>query len=718
MNMLRRILDKASKISDEVLFTSKQFERYLLLLVMGMSSRFRNPPKIRLYLGSPEETAATNNREIRANINSDIICKTDGRESTREEKVRGLRGTIAHEVGHIIYTPFKLSSMVKHIFMDERTLYPLNEYADVVENADDLLSYLENAAPKKAMAVYEMYQSEIDNVLEDEYVDDQITGGRYPLGKDRLFVLDKFAKTFPTFEKILESESNASCKELGELNTAFTLLFGYAKLHIVAKHEKKNENHPALQRLYEIAPEIDEIMGDDDPLQRTARIQKILCFYWPEIKAYMDTLPEDVESPEQPSNGDQDANAPTGDGGTGNSSQENSAKKPSNDQKQAIRKMLSEKPGDKNKDESSSNGEKQSGESSAVEQNKDNSKSEQQDGYGNEESQSKSGSASMDSSGKSRRNQNDTKGCQNDTPADSPDNNSTLSNAIESMLKNIAEEEVEKEDAEASAQEFQTFRSNTGFGLDTHFNQEPSEGGYGMIKDEVEAASKAIVRYFRQKIQAKNGYKMNGFYSGTKISMSAISSNNMALFEKKKLPGDVPKMAVAYLGDESGSMRGRKQRANMLAAEAIYTFCDALNIPIGVYGHSYSGRIELNIYSDFRKSNKDKYRITEIEGSGCNLDGYAIRLVAEKLLKQPGEYHVMIVTSDGLPSAYDSRQQGINDIKAAVKEYSRKGVSFIAAAMDEDKQTIQEIYGSSYIGISDPKEMPKKLVNSLAKYLV
>ena len=77
----------------------------------------------------------------------------------------------------------------------------------------------------------------------------------------------------------------------------------------------------------------------------------------------------------------------------------------------------------------------------------------------------------------------------------------------------------------------------------------------------------------------------------------------------------------------------------------------------------------------------------------------------------------MIITSDGLPSAYDTLEDGIEDIKAAVRECSRKGICFIAAAMDEDKDAIQNIYGSAYLDVTDLDKMPKKLVNALAKYL-
>lgn len=699
MNMLQRVLAKAKTITDDALFTSKQFEKYIALLVMGMCSRFKNPPKICLYCGSPDETACTDNKEIRVNIFSKLIAFTDGRESTREEKTRGIKGTIAHEVAHIIYTDFKLANTVYREFRNNRTLYPIDGYLDYVENADELLSYFPS---QKGDMIYKIYDSSFNNVLEDAYVDDQITGGRYPLGKDRQFILKKFVQDFPTFESLLEKE--ASCKELGELNLALGLLFAYGKLHIIPKHEKKNENHPALQKLYQVAPEIDAVLGDDDSLVRVTRIQKIMCLYWPEIKAYLDTIPDDeAGQAEQPSNGaEKDNSAPTGDGGTGNSQNGSIGKRQTNVQQNAIRQMLSGKPGDEKKDgsDSSANGSEGKNNDGA---NQDGSL--ESNGGQNGQTQQSSGSSAG--------------GCQNDTPSDS-DGDEQLSSSIKGMLKSMAEEEVDKEDAEASIQAFRSSKAAGSFKMSVNFNHEPDEGRYDMIKETAETTSKALVKYFRQRIQAKNGYKMSGFYSGTKISMSAIASNNQALFEKKKLPGDIPKVSVAYLGDESGSMRGRKQKVNMLTAETIYTFCDALNIPVGVYGHSYetgSDRMRLNIYSDFRKSKRDKFRITEIGAGHCNLDGYAIRLVAEKLLQQPSEYHVMIITSDGLPSAYDTLEDGIEDIKAAVRECSRKGICFIAAAMDEDKDAIQNIYGSAYLDVTDLDKMPKKLVNALAKYL-
>ena len=58
------------------------------------------------------------------------------------------------------------------------------------------------------------------------------------------------------------------------------------------------------------------------------------------------------------------------------------------------------------------------------------------------------------------------------------------------------------------------------------------------------------------------------------------------------------------------------------------------------------------------------------------------------------------------------------DMKQTIKEYSRKGVIFLATAIGQDKDAICEIYGQErFIDISDLKQLPVRLVQVIARYL-
>ena len=52
------------------------------------------------------------------------------------------------------------------------------------------------------------------------------------------------------------------------------------------------------------------------------------------------------------------------------------------------------------------------------------------------------------------------------------------------------------------------------------------------------------------------------------------------------------------------------------------------------------------------------------------------------------------------------------------KEYRRKGITFLAAAIGQDKDTICDIYGKeSFLYITDLRQLPVRLVKVIARYL-
>lgn len=180
-------------------------------------------------------------------------------------------------------------------------------------------------------------------------------------------------------------------------------------------------------------------------------------------------------------------------------------------------------------------------------------------------------------------------------------------------------------------------------------------------------------------------------------------------------------MSVGLLLDESGSMCSC-DRCTYARSSAIilYDFCKALHIPVTVYGHSTSGSsVELYSYAEFESiDNDDKYRMMDIAARGSNRDGAALRFVAEQLVKRPEEVKILILVSDGQPAApgyYGSAAE--EDLRGIRQEYRRKGVLFIAAAIGEDKQNIERIYGDSFMDITDLNQLPVKLTAAVKRHM-
>lgn len=208
---------------------------------------------------------------------------------------------------------------------------------------------------------------------------------------------------------------------------------------------------------------------------------------------------------------------------------------------------------------------------------------------------------------------------------------------------------------------------------------------------------------------------------GRRLDAHALCRNDGKVFYKNALPNEIPEMVVGLLLDESGSMSSC-DRCTYARASAIilYDFCQALRIPVMVYGHSTGwGTVELHSYAEFESIDQnDKYRMIDIAARGSNRDGAALRFVAEQLSKRPEEVKILILVSDGQPA--DSGYYGSaaeEDLRGIKQEYRRKGILFVAAAIGEDKQNIERIYGDSFMDITDLSQLPTKLTAVVKRHI-
>ena len=192
------------------------------------------------------------------------------------------------------------------------------------------------------------------------------------------------------------------------------------------------------------------------------------------------------------------------------------------------------------------------------------------------------------------------------------------------------------------------------------------------------------------------------------------------MFYKNALPNEMPALCVGLLLDESGSMSW-SDRATYARATAIilYDFCQALGIPITVYGHSTSRGVDLYSYAEFDTIDRDdRYRMMDISARCSNRDGAALRFVAERLVHRPEDIKLLMLVSDGQPA--DSGYGGTaaeEDLRGIKHEYQRKGVLFVAAAIGSDKENIERIYGDAFLDITDLTKLPVKLAGIIKRYI-
>ena len=108
----------------------------------------------------------------------------------------------------------------------------------------------------------------------------------------------------------------------------------------------------------------------------------------------------------------------------------------------------------------------------------------------------------------------------------------------------------------------------------------------------------------------------------------------------------------------------------------------------------------------------------DIGARGSNRDGAALRYVAEQLSKRPEDVKILILVSDGQPA--DSGYGGTaaeEDLRGVKQEYVRKGILFVAAAIGDDKDAIQRIYGDSFLDITDLNQLPTKLTAVVKRHI-
>lgn len=215
-------------------------------------------------------------------------------------------------------------------------------------------------------------------------------------------------------------------------------------------------------------------------------------------------------------------------------------------------------------------------------------------------------------------------------------------------------------------------------------------------------------------------------YYGSKFQSDSIVYKDFRYFSKKLPPNESPSLIVGLRVDESASMVafGRLDAAKR-AVVAVYEFCKMCNIPVLVYGDtadvSKLEQMSIFAYSDFDYDDyKNRYKLMGIRGRSNNRDGMALRIIAERLLTTNQQTKLLISISDGQPKAMDdyTGAYAMEDMKQTIAEFEGKGITFLAAAIGQDKDIINDIYGENrFLDITNLNEFPAKLVRIIARYL-
>lgn len=229
---------------------------------------------------------------------------------------------------------------------------------------------------------------------------------------------------------------------------------------------------------------------------------------------------------------------------------------------------------------------------------------------------------------------------------------------------------------------------------------------------------RAIQRLLTDKRKPYKGLR-RGILDTSALYKTGFLEND--IFQKKRRPS-AGSCAFSILIDNSGSMAEKSDKGSKYvdARTAAAIIEDALSslVPCKIAlfstlcGHTRHIVIK-HFDSSHQKVNKS-YGSLSITPQGCNCDSVHIRVAATELLKRSERKKVLIVLSDGLPSAYGSALEACNEVKSAVDFARKKGIIVVPimfgsiATLHSLHQRYCDMYEKNIIACQ-PEDITKKL---------
>ena len=752
-----------SKITDKQFFTSRILAGHYEDVAAAQTRRYRYDRRVHVNIyWNPDDpnAACTNNASILINAGHPCVTKIKGR-MDRYEMVSGL---FAHELGHVLYTDF-LAKQTYMNYLSKFKWYPappdLKTSRDAA-NERDFWEYVKLDPRNLEFAMQIAFY--IANVLEDGYIEGRILAD-FPgvLGYNLSVMRDHQYQDMRTVTQMMETEDAGS----GHIfHTILQIMLSYA-LYGEIKYGETPLSDERIQTIFRLIPQLDTAVTTASAKERWKIVSLILIRCWHHIEDYIELCKKH-----------QDEAATSGTGSSagevlsgllqviaGSSAEGTGSEKPvsgsevrkgvaanavARTRTQALARKNGSGDDDEKQDASEAPGEKEneSGDDSSEE-----NKSEENPASNQTDSDDSSGSDDVsaplgDSGGDSQKqettaeeggripfHQTDSASAPvgGSTEYDSDykrEMNENAATDIERMLGQMAEKAACKQLETERLKELNEAAQSISYG-DIHRGVNIQVHRIAQVDDELEDQfyqicgplldiSKKLQRSLIQKLNdQQRGGKQTGLVMGRRLDAHALCRNDGKVFYTNNLPNEIPRLSVGLLLDESGSMScGDRSTYARAAAIILYDFCQSLNIPIMIYGHStgWGADVDLYSYAEFDSIDRDdKFRLMDISARNSNRDGAALRFVAEQLSKRP---EILMLLSDGQPAARGySGTAAEEDLRGIKQEYKRRGILFIAAAIGEDKSNIERIYGDSFLDITDLNQLPVKLTAVIKRFL-
>lgn len=710
------IQQKRGRITDQEFFTSRLLVLHFEDMAAAQTKRYGASRRVRVHLiwqpGNPE-LAYTDNLIITINAGNPAVTEFP----TREERYQMVLGLFAHELGHCLYTDF-LTQQTYRNNLSACRWYPEKPKLARVQDVKNEREFWEYAKEDpQNLALLGRVAHELCNVLEDAAMENRVLE-QFPgtLGQALDFVRAWQWREMPTVTHLKEREAQGTPM----FYCLLQMFLSYGKFgELKYGAEPLSEEH--IQTVFELLPLLDDDLRAASGKARWNTVNCILIRCWEHVREYLEALKRRYEEKKAS-------------GGTGSVFSQ-------------LEEELSTLVGGSTRGEGSTAPVSEESEEPSLPQPETREKTRALAGEKLSAEGASPGENTGDATGKQEITSEET-GRMSLVETDQvseplgggvevnqdylPELLNTVEAEMERLLDTMAEKTVCQELEQDRLRELNQEAQSISYG-DIHkgvpirvnrMTEVPPDlvAQYDAIAGPLLAISKQLQKtLLRQLRDQQRGGKQTGLLMGRRLDAHALFRSDGKVFTKNALPIQPPEMAVGLLLDESGSMASC-DRATYARASAIilYDFCQALRVPVMVYGHSTGGSgVELYSYSEFDAIDReDEYRLVDISARGSNRDGAALRYVAERLSHRPEELKLLILVSDGQPA--DTGYYGTaaeEDLRGIQQEYRRKGILFIAAAIGDDKENMERIYGDSFLDITDLHQLPVKLTQVVKRFL-
>ena len=760
------IAQKQSKITDRQFFTSRILAAHFADIAAAQTRRYGCRRRVKLdIMWEPKlpRLACTDNLLIHINAGNPLVTKQKGRQ-TRYEMVSGL---FSHELGHVLYTDFLLYQSY-HAFLESGKWFPEPPPLRNITERDaeaDFLAF--QASDPKNRELVARVSHDILNILEDGYIENRMLLD-YPgiLGSSLQKLRQVRFEDYSTMEDMIDQEADGGHIWLSIRSGLLSyMLWGELKYGGTLLSDER------IQMVFSLLGDLDKALVSRDARDRCRTANMILIRCWSHIKDLLENIKEQADNAasEGGGSGSGDPNdllstllsalAGGSEEGTGETSPVGGSPAPSEatsatgSQRAATAALAAGSADGESEEQDPEKAEaKPSGGEGGEESGEEGTEDPSADASHAESSQNGDGGLEMmpgvPGSPQQHQKVSDQEGgripLHDTSEVSAPDGGSTehddsyegagytgAAADVERLLNRIAENSVTTELERQRTEELTELAQSISYG-DIHDGvsktvhriasvSEELKEEYQSIAGDLLHISKQLQKSVLQQMQdSRRGGKQTSLLMGRRLDAHALFRTDSRVFYKNALPNEMPALCVGLLLDESGSMSWN-DRATYARATAIilYDFCQALGIPITVYGHSTSRGVDLYSYAEFDAIDRDdRYRMMDISARGSNRDGAALRFVAERLVHRPEDIKLLMLVSDGQPA--DAGYGGTaaeEDLRGIKHEYQRKGVLFIAAAIGSDKENIERIYGDAFLDITDLTKLPVKLVGIIKRFI-